>query len=101
MSVINTILGFVTRKNRKGKSEKVYYIEGEDGKRKYIFNPSQRGEKYAKELNTKEDAFTKQKLSNTQLAYRSGYLKSRSDNARAHNYNKRKKAEARAAKAKK
>ena len=101
MSVISTVVNFITRKNRKGKNEKVYYIEGEDGKRKYIFNPSQRGEKYAHELHTKEDAFTKNKLSNTQLAYRSGYLKSRSDNSRAYNYNKNKRAEARAAKAKK
>lgn len=99
MSVISRVVKFFTRKNKKGKDEKVYYIENPDGSRKILMNPAQRGAKYANDIKKKKDGFTNKQLSNTQLAYRSGYLKSRSDNAKAYNKNKAKKAEARKAKA--
>ena len=97
MSFFTNVLNFVTRKNKKGKDEKVYYIEKNDGTRKYLFNPSQRGEKYANELHTKVDHFTGEQLSNTQLAYRSGYMRSRNDNYKAYKANQKKKEAAKAA----
>ena len=99
MGFIQGIIKFITQKHpRTGKNEKVYYVEGPNGEKKYLLNPDQRSRKYADELHKKKDAFTKQHLSNTQLAYRSGYLRSRTDNAKAYSKNKAKKAAARNAK---
>jgi len=99
MGFIEGVIKFFTRKHpRSGKDEKVYYVEGPNGEKKILLNPDQRGRKFAQDLHNKKDGFTKQPLSNTQLAYRSGYLRSRSDNAKAYKKNKAKKAEARKAK---
>ncbi len=99
MSIIKGVLKVITGKHPKtGKREKHYYIEREDGSQIHLLNPDQRGRKYSSELKTKKETFSQKDLSNTQLAYRSGYLRSRSDNAKAHKKNKEKRAAARAAK---
>ena len=71
-------------------------ITNEDGETKVLLNPAGKGAKFAKELRdnkhyTSEDETKKDKkgkikrLSDTQRAYRSGYLKARSDSAKAFN----------------
>lgn len=70
------------------------------GKTITLLNPSQKAEKYACELRerhamTNDGRFKADEdgpfpLTDTQKAYRSGYLDARKDSARAYNYNKRK-----------
>lgn len=69
-----------------------------------LLNPAQKAAKYAAELSTgirytnegsyKVDKNGEVGLSDVQRAYRSGYLDSRTDGARAYKYNLRKKGEA-------
>lgn len=56
------------------------------GKTRHLLNPSEKGRKYSKELKDGKDVFTGKALSDTQKSFRSGYLKSRTDNAKAHNH---------------
>lgn len=82
------------------KGVKAVFHEGEGrkytnrkGETRYALNQEQRGRKYAQELSTGCDAITGEKLSNTQKAYRSGFLKDRQINAQYYNYHKSKEAE--------
>ena len=89
----------------KGKDGKKIGVTGKDkdGKSVTLLNPNGKGKKYAAELK-RGTRFTndgKQKttksgkklsLSNTQKAYRSGYLQARVDNAKAFNARKAKRA---------
>ena len=77
--------------------KRIQYIN-KDGKWVELLNPSQKGRKYAKEVKNKKCVYTGKDLSKTQLSFRSGYLKARSDNAGAYNSRKKKNAEKRAAK---
>lgn len=84
-------------KTKAGKPFKVgTRITNEDGETKVLLNPAGKGAKFAKELRdskhytnegeTKKDKKGKiKRLSDTQRAYRSGYLKARSDSAKAFN----------------
>lgn len=71
--------------------EKVVKVERANGRKITLLNPAQRGRKYAKELKHKSDVYTGEKLRNTQLSFRSGYLKARADNAKAYKHNQKKK----------
>jgi len=61
-----------------------------------LLNPAEKGKKYASELKNKK-RFTNDgevkadSLTNSQAAYRIGYLQARKDNAKAFNSNKNKK----------
>ena len=57
-----------------------------NGEERTLFTPAERGRKYSTELKDGVDFYTKEPLSDTQKSFRSGYLKSRTDNAKAHNY---------------
>ena len=80
------------------KLENRIQVMNKNGKWVDLLNPSQKGRKYAKELKNKKCVYTGKDLSKTQLSFRSGYLKARSDNAGAYNSRKKKNAEKRAAK---
>lgn len=54
-------------------------------------NPAEKANRYAHQLNTGKVEETGEVLSNTQKAFRSGYLKARSDSAKAWNSNQKKK----------
>ena len=70
-----------------------------------LLNPAEKGRKFADELSTnmhftndgqyKPDKNGEIGLTNTQRAYRAGYLDSRKDSAKCHNYNKKKRSKAR------
>lgn len=77
---------------RTGKPEKVVHLKNKKGRWIRLLNPSQRSRKYAKEIKDKKNADTGLKLSSVKLSYRSGYLKARSDNAKAYKANKAKRA---------
>lgn len=53
-------------------------------------NPAEKGKRYSRQLKNGVVGETGEVLTNTQKAYRSGYLKARSDNAKAYNHNKKK-----------
>lgn len=53
------------------------------GKEVTVYNPSEKGKMYALDLKLGKDINHK-KLSNTQKAYRSGYLKAQNDSAKAY-----------------
>ena len=80
------------------KTETVVQVKNKNGNWFTLLNPSQRGRKYAKDVHNKHDTITKKPLNNTQLAFRSGYLKARSDNAKAWKSNKAKRDAKRAEK---
>ena len=84
--------------NAKGKKETVVYVKTKNGKWIQLLNPSQKGRKYSKELKSRKSVYNGRPLAPTQLSFRSGYLKARSDNAGAWKANKAKKAAKRAAK---
>ena len=79
-------------KKPNGKSETIITLVLDNGTRVRLFNPDQRGRKYASELKSGHDFFTKKPLKNTQKSFRSGYLKSRSDSAKAWKAKKAKRA---------
>lgn len=83
----------VTRPN--GKKETVVYAKNRKGKWIMLLNPAQRGRKYAKDLSLGRDSVTGKPLRDTQKAHRSGYLKARSDNAKAYKSRKAKRAASR------
>ena len=77
------------------------YVKSKTGKTVRLLNPSQKGKKYAHELE-KGFKFTNmgevktdkkghpKRLTDLQRAYRSGYLTARSDNAKAYKHNLKK-----------
>ena len=80
----------------------MFQFKNSRGKTVTLLNPSEKGKKYANELKTKirhtnDGRFVKDEdgplpLTDTALAYRSGYLDARKDNAKAYKHNKKKKA---------
>ena len=64
-----------------------YTYTDKSGKQRTLFTPAEKGRKYAKELKTGKDVYTGKELTARQKAFRSGYNKSRSDNAKAFNHN--------------
>lgn len=78
--------------NAKGKKETVVFAKTKDGKWIRLLNPAQKGRKYASDLRLGRDTFTGKPLRDTQKAHRSGYLKARSDNAKAWKARKAKRA---------
>lgn len=66
-------------------------IVDKKGRKITLRNPAEKGEKYAFELKNGYNASTGKSLTREQRAYRSGYLDSRKDGARAWKANKRKK----------
>lgn len=68
-----------------------HVVKNDKGQKvKVLYNPAEKGKRYARQLRSKQVAETGAVLRDTQLAYRSGYLKARSDNAKAYNHNKKK-----------
>lgn len=52
-------------------------------------NPSEKAKRFARQLKSGEVNETGKKLSNSDKAYRAGYLQARSDNAKAYNHKQR------------
>ena len=67
---------------------KVVYTK--KGNKKILRNPAEKSKRYARQLKNKAVTETGEVLTDTQLAYRSGYLDARRDNAKAYNHNKKK-----------
>ena len=75
-------------------------VKNKKGKTVTLLNPAQKGKKYSLELKEKYAISNSGKyrvdedgpipLSDTQLAYRSGYLDARKDSARCYKYNQKK-----------
>ena len=59
------------------------------GKTFTLLNPKEKGDKCAVELRSGRNIYTGEYLSNTQKAYRSGYLASRKDSAKCYKANNR------------
>lgn len=57
-----------------------------------IYNPAEKSRKYASDLHYGVDTVRGNDLTDTQLAWRSGYLKARKDNAKAYKANQKRKA---------
>ena len=53
-------------------------------------NPAEKSKRYARQMKAGEIKETGKKLSNTDMAWRAGYLAARSDSAKCHNAKKRK-----------
>lgn len=64
-----------------------FSFKTKNGKEVTIYNPSEKGKMYALDLKLGKNINHKE-LSNTQKAYRSGYLKAQNDNAKAYNARK-------------
>ena len=75
----------------KGAKKMAKIFKSKNGKKIVLRNPSEKGKRYARQLKTGVVSETGKKLSNTDRAFRFGYLKSRSDNAKAFKHNKSKK----------
>ena len=58
-----------------------------NGQEVILRNPREKGEKYCAELHAKVNVSTGEVLRPTQLAYRSGYVESRKDSAKAYCHN--------------
>lgn len=82
---------YTISKKKKANGETIVTAHYADGTSKHLLNPAQKGRKYAKELSGKKDVYSGEKLKNTQMAYRSGYLKARSDAAKAYKASQKKK----------
>lgn len=75
-------------------------VKNKKGKTVTLLNPAQKGKKFSKELKEgyaisnsgkyRRDEDGPIPLSDTQLAYRSGYLDARKDSAKCYNYNQKK-----------
>jgi hypothetical protein len=59
-------------------------IKTKTGKKVVLYNPAEKGKRYARQLRNGKVAETGKKLTNTDKAYRAGYLSARSDNAKAY-----------------
>ena len=68
------------------------YIRKDTGEAFTIYNPAEKSEKYASDLKYGVDTVRGNELSDTQAAWRSGYLKARKDNAKAYKANQKRKA---------
>lgn len=66
-------------------------FNGKNGKKIVLRNPSEKAKRYARQLKHGLVQETGKKLSNTDRAWRLGYLTSRSDNAKAYNSHLKKK----------
>ena len=62
------------------------------GQKVTLYNPAEQGQIYAFELKNSYSTKTGEGLTRVQRAYRSGYLDSRKDNAKAYKHNKKKRA---------
>ena len=60
------------------------------GKRFTLLNPAEKGSKFAVELRTGRNVYTGEHLTDTQKAYRSGFLKAQKDSARCFNAKRKK-----------
>ena len=60
-------------------------ITGKNGGKVVLLNPAEKGKRYARELKHGKNVNTKEELTDTQRAYRSGYLSARSDSAKCYN----------------
>ena len=72
-------------------------IIGKNGRRGFLLNPHEKGQKYAEELRQKKRMTNDMQLKDKPLtkegaAYRAGYLDARKDSAKAYNHNQKKKA---------
>ena len=80
--------------SRKGKPVYFNTAEGhrpKNNKKIKLLDADQKGRRYAKELKVGCNVFTGEKLTKAQATLRMGYLNARNDNAKAYNFNKRKK----------
>lgn len=60
-------------------------IKNKNGKVvKVLRNPSETAKRYARQMKNGKVSETGKKLTNTEMAFRAGYLQARSDNARAY-----------------
>ena len=60
-----------------------HVVDVQSGKSiRILLNPAQKRRKYVKELKTKKNAFNEKPLSNTQLAFRSGYMAANKEQTR-------------------
>lgn len=64
-----------------------HVFTNDKGKKVVLKNPAEKGKSYARDLKRKVNSETGEVLRDTQLAFRSGYLKAREDSAKAYNYN--------------
>lgn len=67
-------------------------VTDKKGRKKTLYNPAERASKYASDLKYGSDTVKGTKLSNTQKAFRSGYLKARKDSAEAWKSSQKKRA---------
>lgn len=58
-------------------------VKNYKGEERTLLNPAEKGEKYCLELHTKAELYSGEALTAEKLAYRSGYVKSREDCAKA------------------
>lgn len=65
-------------------------VRTKNGGKRVLRNPAERSKRFARQLRNGVVAETGEVLSDTQKAWRSGYLEARSDNAKAFKSNKRK-----------
>jgi len=63
-------------------------IKTENGKKIVLLNPSEKGTRYARQLKHGCVAETGEKLSDTQKAWRTGYLEAQKDSAKAYCHKK-------------
>ena len=66
-------------------------VKTKNGKTFTFLNPSEKGSKAAVELRSGRNVYTGEYLTDTQLAFRSGYLAAQKDSANCYNAKKRKK----------
>lgn len=59
------------------------------GNKRVLRNPAEKSKRYARQLKNGAVSETGEVLTDTQKAWRSGYLEARKDNAKAYNHNKK------------
>ena len=67
-------------------------VVNRNGQTVTLYDPAEKGQIYAFELRNSYSTKTGEGLTRAQRAYRSGYLDSRKDNAKAYKHNKKKRA---------
>lgn len=65
-------------------------IKTKSNKKIVLLDPADKGKRYARQLKSGKVTETGQVLSNTDKAFRAGYLKARNDSAKAYMHNKKK-----------
>ena len=68
-----------------------HFYQAKSGVKIVLRDPSEKGKRFARQLKNGRVTETGKKLSNTDKAFRIGYLTARSDNAKAFKCNQRKK----------